>query len=339
MEPGSRQAGAACGVRDSPEGSCACACAEPRSAEPVRGPQPDRGRGGGHAQAGARRAQAARARAGGRARAVARAGASPAPRLSAGPARRVPAERGERKLCLPAPEAVCMLPSVQHTGGLHDLGCLLAMHSASAPCCGVPGTQCCQVAAGLDSLEFPDDSASLPRRSAALHVAMRLPPHRRQHIPSPFGDGMSGRAVRGAAFGGLPHCRSPHVRPAAQAYQKVVTGAVLLSTLVNLGTLLSVSACGAAATASFAGAGLSAVLLLFNWLKARPRAPAQGCPPRPALRPGLGLALEVQDPGFPRLCCGNDASLAAVHAGAASYLGMPAGACSFPLTNLKVSCV
>ncbi len=49
----------------------------------------------------------------------------------------------------------------------------------------------------------------------------------------------------------------------------MVTGAILLSTLVNLGTLLSVSACGAAATASFAGAGMSAVLLLFNWLKAR----------------------------------------------------------------------
>lgn len=56
---------------------------------------------------------------------------------------------------------------------------------------------------------------------------------------------------------------------AAQAYQKVVTGAVLLSMLVNLGTVLSVSACGVAATASFTGAGISAVLLLFNWLKAR----------------------------------------------------------------------
>ena len=39
----------------------------------------------------------------------------------------------------------------------------------------------------------------------------------------------------------------------------MVTGAILLSTLVNLGTLLSVSACGAAATASFAGAGFDEV--------------------------------------------------------------------------------
>ena len=56
---------------------------------------------------------------------------------------------------------------------------------------------------------------------------------------------------------------------------------MLLSTLVNLGTLLSVSACGAAATASFAGAGVSAVLLLFNWLKARP--PALRRAPHPRL--------------------------------------------------------
>lgn len=108
---------------------------------------------------------------------------------------------------------------------------------------------------------------------------------------------------------------------AAQAYQKVVTGAVLLSTLVNLGTLLSVSACGAAATASFAGAGVSAVLLLFNWLKARPHAPRKAPPHRlPCQVFGAPMGSWA---GGARWACSCAALLTAVRIGGASCLTLP----------------
>ena len=55
-----------------------------------------------------------------------------------------------------------------------------------------------------------------------------------------------------------------------QAYQQVMTQAVLASCLVNTGTVLSVSAMGSAATASFIGAALFGLMLLFNLLKVRP---------------------------------------------------------------------
>lgn len=51
--------------------------------------------------------------------------------------------------------------------------------------------------------------------------------------------------------------------------QKMVTAALAASTLVNVGTVLSVSAMSTAATASFIGAGLAGVLLLANWLKVK----------------------------------------------------------------------
>lgn len=44
-----------------------------------------------------------------------------------------------------------------------------------------------------------------------------------------------------------------------QAWQRVIAAALLCSTLVNVGTVLSVSALGAQATAAFVGAGLLAL--------------------------------------------------------------------------------
>ncbi len=51
--------------------------------------------------------------------------------------------------------------------------------------------------------------------------------------------------------------------------QKVMTSAVAASTLVNVGTVLSVSAMSFAATASFIGAGLAGIVLLANWIKVK----------------------------------------------------------------------
>lgn len=48
-----------------------------------------------------------------------------------------------------------------------------------------------------------------------------------------------------------------------------MTSAVVASTLVNMGTVLSVSAMGAAATVSFAAAGLAGLSILASWLKVR----------------------------------------------------------------------
>lgn len=51
------------------------------------------------------------------------------------------------------------------------------------------------------------------------------------------------------------------------AWQKVVASALAASTLVNVGTVLSVSAMGTAATASFVGAGVFGFMMLSNYLK------------------------------------------------------------------------
>ena len=52
-----------------------------------------------------------------------------------------------------------------------------------------------------------------------------------------------------------------------QLQQKVMTTAVVASMLVNVGTVLSVSAMTFAASASFAAAGFSGVGVLANWIK------------------------------------------------------------------------
>jgi hypothetical protein len=52
-----------------------------------------------------------------------------------------------------------------------------------------------------------------------------------------------------------------------QAWQKLVAAALCASTLVNVGTVLSVSALQTAATACFAGAGLFGVMALSAYLK------------------------------------------------------------------------
>lgn len=52
-----------------------------------------------------------------------------------------------------------------------------------------------------------------------------------------------------------------------QAWQKVVSSALVTSTLVNVGTVLSVSAMATGATLSFAGAGVFGVMLLANYLQ------------------------------------------------------------------------
>ena len=49
--------------------------------------------------------------------------------------------------------------------------------------------------------------------------------------------------------------------------QKVTTAAVVVSACVNAGTVLSVAAMSAAATAAFCAAGLSGVFMLVNWVK------------------------------------------------------------------------
>lgn len=52
-----------------------------------------------------------------------------------------------------------------------------------------------------------------------------------------------------------------------QAWQRVVSSALVASTLVNVGTVLSVSAMATGATVSFVGAGVFGLLLLGNYLK------------------------------------------------------------------------
>jgi hypothetical protein len=54
-----------------------------------------------------------------------------------------------------------------------------------------------------------------------------------------------------------------------QAWQQVVGAALVASTLVNVGTVLSVSALAAGATASFSGAALFGVIMLQGYLKVR----------------------------------------------------------------------
>ena len=54
-----------------------------------------------------------------------------------------------------------------------------------------------------------------------------------------------------------------------QIMQSVMTCTVVACTLVNMGTILSVNAMARAATTSFAGAGLTSVLTLVNWLKVK----------------------------------------------------------------------
>ena len=52
-----------------------------------------------------------------------------------------------------------------------------------------------------------------------------------------------------------------------QLQQKVMTTAVVASMLVNVGTVLSVSAMTFAASASFVAAGFSGFGVLANWIK------------------------------------------------------------------------
>ena len=49
--------------------------------------------------------------------------------------------------------------------------------------------------------------------------------------------------------------------------QKVTTAALVASTLVNVGTVLSVSAMARASQASFVGAGVWGLQVLINWAK------------------------------------------------------------------------
>lgn len=51
-----------------------------------------------------------------------------------------------------------------------------------------------------------------------------------------------------------------------QAWQRVVASALVASTLVNVGTVLQVSAMTTGAALSFAGAGVFGVMLLANYL-------------------------------------------------------------------------
>ncbi len=64
---------------------------------------------------------------------------------------------------------------------------------------------------------------------------------------------------------------TPHISQCSvsclQLQQKVMTTAILASMLVNVGTVLSVSAMTFAASASFAAAGFSGVGVLANWIK------------------------------------------------------------------------
>lgn len=52
-----------------------------------------------------------------------------------------------------------------------------------------------------------------------------------------------------------------------QAWQRVVAAALVASTLVNVGTVLSVSAAAAGATASFVGAGFFGLVVVSGYLK------------------------------------------------------------------------
>lgn len=52
-----------------------------------------------------------------------------------------------------------------------------------------------------------------------------------------------------------------------QAWQRVVASALVASTLVNVGTVLTVSAMATGATVSFAGAGVFGLMLVSNYLK------------------------------------------------------------------------
>jgi hypothetical protein len=54
-----------------------------------------------------------------------------------------------------------------------------------------------------------------------------------------------------------------------QAWQQVVSAAVVASALVNVGTVLSVSALATGATASFTGAAFFGLLMLKGYLKVR----------------------------------------------------------------------
>lgn len=51
-----------------------------------------------------------------------------------------------------------------------------------------------------------------------------------------------------------------------QAWQRVVASALVASTLVNVGTVLQVSAMTTGAALSFAGAGVFGIMLLANYL-------------------------------------------------------------------------
>ena len=54
-----------------------------------------------------------------------------------------------------------------------------------------------------------------------------------------------------------------------QAWQQVVASALVASTLVNVGTVLSVSALTAGATASFTGAAMFGLMMLTGFLKVK----------------------------------------------------------------------
>ncbi len=54
-----------------------------------------------------------------------------------------------------------------------------------------------------------------------------------------------------------------------QAWQQVIASALVASTLVNVGTVLSVSALAAGATASFTGAALFGIMMLSGFLKVK----------------------------------------------------------------------
>jgi hypothetical protein len=72
---------------------------------------------------------------------------------------------------------------------------------------------------------------------------------------------------------------APPLHPPAplhhQAWQKVVSSALVASTLVNVGTVLSVSAAATGAAVSFAGAALFGVVMLGSYLQV-PQAEGQG---------------------------------------------------------------
>lgn len=71
---------------------------------------------------------------------------------------------------------------------------------------------------------------------------------------------MRSRAIQGAT---AEACGAGRV----QLQQKVMTTAVVASMLVNVGTVLSVSAMSIAASVSFIGAGFAGVGVLANWIQ------------------------------------------------------------------------